>query len=244
MRRLLRPVVGRQIDFPGAADRFAAFMMPPLQRWSVTLALGAGLALLAGAGAGCGSKPAQPLARTGAEIFQSCLLCHSTKEMQRGPVLDGLPAWYAEAQLEKFASGLRGRNPDNRSEALMGAGQAIVHDPEERRRVAEHIASLPVRKHLLTVRGDGERGRQLYQSCIACHGARAEGREDLKSPPLTPLEDWFQLEQLRKFKTGLRGGDERDATAALMRAAVQALGDQDFRDVTRFIAEELAAERR
>ena len=126
----------------------------------------------------------------------------------------------------------------------MGAGQAIVHDPDERRRVAEHMAALPPPQHLLTVRGDPVRGREVYQSCIVCHGTRGEGREDLKSPPLTMLEDWFQLEQLRKYKSGLRGADERDVEGQLMRAAALSLSDQDFRDVTRYVATELASQSR
>jgi len=162
--------------------------------------------------------------------------------MQRGPIVDGLPAWYSEWQLKKFAEGVRGRNLENRSEALMGAGEAIVHDPNERRRVADHIASLPPRKHLLTVRGDKVRGREMYQSCVVCHGVKgSEGREDLKSPPLTPLEDWYQLDQLRKYKSGLRGTNALDVEGQLMRAAVLQMSEQDFRDVTRYIAEELAA---
>jgi cytochrome c oxidase subunit 2 len=161
--------------------------------------------------------------------------------MQRGPILEGLPAWYVELQLKKFSSGVRGRNPDNKSEALMGLGSAQVHDPEERRRVAAHIASRPPPPHLLTVRGDRERGRELYQACAPCHGERGEGRPELKGPPLNTLEDWYQMDQLRKFKSGLRGRDPRDVEGLAMGAALTAQGEQEFRDVTRFIAEELAA---
>jgi cytochrome c553 len=192
---------------------------------------------------GCDRPASTGVGRSGAEVFASCLLCHSTKEMQRGPILDGLPAWYVEPQLKKFADGVRGRNPENRSEALMGAGEAILHDAGERARVAEHIASLPARRHLLTVRGDKERGRELYAAvCAICHGPTArEGREDLRSPPLTPLEDWYQLDQLRKYQSGLRGTNTLDVEGQLMRAAVLTMSEQDFRDVTRYIAEELAA---
>jgi cytochrome c553 len=201
-------------------------------------ALAAGLAW-----AGCDRPAAPGPARSGAEIYARCQLCHSTREMQRGPILDGLPAWYVEGQLKKFAEGVRGRNPENRSEALMGAGEAVVHDAGERARVAQYIASLPPQRHLLTVRGDTVRGRVLYQmACAVCHGPTGrEGRADLKSPPLTPLEDWYQLDQLRKYQSGLRGTNAADAEGQLMRAVVLSLSEQDFRDVTRYIAEELAA---
>jgi cytochrome c553 len=54
------------------------------------------------------------------------------------------------------------------------------------------------------------------------------------------LEDWYQLDQLRKYQSGLRGTNEADVEGQLMRAAVLTMGDQDFRDVTRYIAEELS----
>lgn len=183
---------------------------------------------------------AKTTARSGEEIFTSCLLCHSTKEMQRGPIIDGLPAWQVESQLRKFRDGIRGRNEANKSEHLMGAGESIVHDEEEIRRVAQHIASLPPKAHLLTVKGDKQRGRLIYLQCMNCHGPKGEGRLDAKSPPLNTLEDWFQLDQLRKFKAGLRGKHEQDPEGNAMRVAVMNLSEEDLKNVTRYIVEELA----
>src|SRR5262245_33963904 len=89
-----------------------------------SLCLGGALSLLGGCGpkaqpAGPAKPPTNQVARAGAEIYEACLLCHSTREMQRGPVIDGLPAWYAKDQLLKFHRGVRGKNPENKSEALM-----------------------------------------------------------------------------------------------------------------------------
>lgn len=178
--------------------------------------------------------------RTGGEIFTSCLLCHSTREMQRGPIIDGLPAWSVELQLRKFRDGIRGGNPTNKSEVLMAAGESIVKDDEEIRRVAAHIASLPPQAHLLTVKGDKNRGKLIYLQCANCHGFKGEGKVESKSPPLNTLEDWFQLEQLRKFKSGLRGKHPQDAEGNAMRLAVMGLSDEDMKNVTRYIAEDLA----
>lgn len=179
--------------------------------------------------------------RTGEQIFTSCLLCHSTREMQRGPIIDGLPAWYVEVQLRNFRDGIRGRNPKNKSALLMGAGESIVHDEEEIKRVAQHIASLPPQPHLLTVRGNNYRGKLIYLQCLNCHGVHAEGRPEAQSPPLNTLEDWYQLDQLRKFKSSLRGEHPKDAPGNAMRVAVLGLSDEDMKNVTRYIAEELAA---
>ena len=51
--------------------------------------------------------------------LDACLVCHSTREMQRGPVLDGLPEWYLAGQLREFKLGRRGNNPANRAGVLM-----------------------------------------------------------------------------------------------------------------------------
>ncbi|MCD6050754.1 MAG: cytochrome-c oxidase [Verrucomicrobia bacterium] len=185
------------------------------------------------------SKP-DPVARSGGEIFTSCLLCHSTREMQRGPIIDGLPAWSVELQLRKFRDGIRGGNPTNKSEVLMAAGESIVKGDEEIRRVAAHIAGLPPQSHLLTVRGDKNRGKLIYLQCANCHGIKGEGKAESKSPPLNTLEDWFQLDQLRKFKAGLRGKHPQDAEGNAMRLAVLGLSDDDLKHVTRYIAEDLA----
>jgi cytochrome c553 len=185
------------------------------------------------------ASPARPV-RTAADIFHACQLCHSTREAQRGPILDGLPAWSVELQLRKFRDGLRGRNEANKSELLMGAGESILHDDDEIHRVAAHIAALPPQKHLLTVRGNAERGRTLYAThCAACHGERGEGKPEIKSPPLNTLEDWFHLDQLRKFQQGLRGTDPRDVEGRIMRAAMTAVKEDDLRDIVRHVSETL-----
>jgi cytochrome c553 len=45
----------------------------------------------------------------GEALVAECLLCHSNKEAQRGPVLHGMETWYLMDQLEKFRSGVRGK---------------------------------------------------------------------------------------------------------------------------------------
>jgi cytochrome c oxidase subunit II len=178
--------------------------------------------------------------RSGREIFEACLLCHSTREMQRGPILDGLPYWYVQSQLEKFRLGIRGTNVENRSALLMAAGLSSLSNRSELRVVANYISRLPPQPHLLTVRGDVAHGKQVYQICLPCHGDRGQGNVALKGPPLRLLEDWYMLDQARKIQAGVRGGHAADLDARSMRAAVLALREQDFHDVIRYIAQELA----
>jgi cytochrome c553 len=181
-----------------------------------------------------------PPRRTAQEIFETCRLCHSTKEMQRGPILDGLPAWYVTLQLNKFKAGVRGTNSENRSEALMAAAISLPRDDDEIRRVAEFIGALPPQKHLKIVRGDEQRGKSLFLACVPCHGERGQGNPELKSPPLNVQEDWYLLDQLRKFKAGQRGSDPRDVEGKTMQPVMGFLETKDLRDIVRYIALELS----
>ena len=77
------------------------------------VALMVGLYGLVGAGCAPSGTPSPTglAARTVPTVdkatVDACMVCHSTREMQRGLVLDGLPAWYLEAQLKKFRTGQR-----------------------------------------------------------------------------------------------------------------------------------------
>ncbi|MBT6380982.1 MAG: c-type cytochrome [Opitutales bacterium] len=163
--------------------------------------------------------------------FESCLICHSAQEMQRGPIVDGLPAWYAKHQLEKFQSGIRGQVPENRSEHLMGSARDRFVDPETINLLSRYIESLPPKNHRKVVRGDSEKGKLAYVSCITCHGTNGEGNTLLKSPPLNIQEDWYLLDQLRKFAKGARGYHSDDFTGQQMAAALNGLDDQTLKDL-------------
>lgn len=160
--------------------------------------------------------------------------------MQRGPIIDGLPAWYIEDQLEKFLAGVRGKNSTNKSEFLMGSGVTLLKNESDVATVVSYFSQLPPANHLKTVRGDAARGQQLYALCAACHGPVGEGREDIKSPPLAMQEDWYLYDQLVRTKAGLRSGSEASPEAALMVQSIQGMNTQDFRDVVSYINDELS----
>lgn len=194
-----------------------------------------GLGLLAGMMACARFSLPATSGRSGAAIYHDCQLCHSTRELQRGPIIDGLPAWYTEGQLEKFIAGIRGGRPENRSEHLMGSATNLLHSARDIRRVAAHIASLPPPAHLRVIQGDPEKGRAVYAQCAPCHGLKGEGNQDAASPPLQTMEDWFLLDQLRKFKSGQRGVHPEDIGGQIMALTVQNLSDQDFKNVVVYI---------
>jgi cytochrome c553 len=59
------------------------------------------------------------------------------------------------------------------------------------------------------VKGDIKNGKEIYTNranCIRCHGDDFKGTDvevpdlgSFKAPPLTSLEDWYMLSQLKKF---------------------------------------------
>lgn len=172
-------------------------------------------------------------------LVESCLICHSTREMQRGPIIDGLPAWYLEQELRKFYEGVRGKNPDNRSEFLMGSGISLIKSTNDIREAAAAFSRRPVQRPLKTIRGDDQRGRAIFMYCATCHGVGGRGREDLKAPPLVIQEDWYLYDQLVRFKIGFRGKNPADAAGWLMYQVAQGLNTQDFRDVVSYVNDDL-----
>jgi len=170
------------------------------------------------------------------QTLQACKLCHSNREMQRGPVIDGMEEWYLFEQLQKFKSGQRGKQDNNRAEFLMGtAMKDISADPGTLRPLAAAFANLPPQPALTTIKGDIERGKQLYQPCASCHGLDAKGRREVKAPGLLIQEDWFLLDQLRKYKLGLRGTQPGDTFGLIMANSVKTWPDQDFKDVVTYL---------
>jgi cytochrome c oxidase subunit 2 len=72
---------------------------------------------------------------------------------------------------------------------------------------------------------DPTRGKTLYATCGACHGANAEGMEALNSPKLAGQEEWYIIRQLQNFKAGIRGNNPRDTYGLQMAPMAQLLAD-------------------
>ena len=84
-------------------------------------------------------EPVDPLVRAQA-LAQECMVCHGTKEAQRGPILNGMETWYLTDQLEKFRAGIRGKRASNRSEYLMGIGVQKIRSDYELAYLADWFA--------------------------------------------------------------------------------------------------------
>lgn len=204
-----------------------------------TVAL-AGLALVLGL-TGCHPGNARPPA-TGHDLFDSCTSCHGEDghgmQFVAAPAIAGLPAWYIEAELIKFRTGVRGAHPDDIEGLRMRPMSRQMMNEDEVKAVSVYIASLPAVKQTTTLTGaDAAAGAASYATCLACHGPDGKGNEALKAPPLAGQHDWYLIAQLTKFKKGIRGANPKDITGGQMRPmAMTLVDDQAVKNVVAHIS--------
>lgn len=63
-------------------------------------------------------------------------------------------------------------------------------------------------------------------NCSACHQFDGSGNESMKAPGLAGLPRWYVSDQLRKFRTGDRGGKTEDTSGYLMHMTALKLDDR------------------
>ena len=85
--------------------------------------------------------------------------------------------------------------------------------------------------------GDAEAGRMLFATCVACHGAQAEGNRELNAPKLSGQGKWYLAQQLRDFRNGVRGTHEKDTYGQQMVPFAGMLADDAaIRNVVEYIS--------
>lgn len=181
-------------------------------------------------------KPVEQLDTKLQVIVNHCKTCHSTKEMQRGPLLEGLEQWYMEHSVERYRLGLRGTHPKDAQGLLMHA--AVKDLPvDDVNQAIEWFAGQKRPEVKAYIKGDAEKGGKIYkESCFGCH-EHTMGKFFSKSPDLYKLEDWYLLTQLRSYKNGWRGSETDDNHGASMVLAVSNLVDQDFKNIAAYLAQ-------
>lgn len=174
--------------------------------------------------------------QSGKYLFQYCMPCHGDQgegkqfDTLHIPAIGGLEAWYVETQLNNFQEGIRGAHPQDTKGLLMRPmSRLLLSDANQTseqkiKEVAAYVASLPAAKGEKTVEGNLESGKYYYEAmCSACHGQKFDGNIDPnnRGPAQRPLNDWYMIEQLKKFSTGIRGKDPRDLGGAKMRPLIK-----------------------
>ncbi|WOH37722.1 c-type cytochrome [Thalassotalea fonticola] len=76
------------------------------------------------------------------------------------------------------------------------------------------------------VAADIVKGEQLYNSCISCHGDKAQGNDELNAPTLAGQYQWYLARQLQNFKDGKRGAKATDQYGQQMVAMANLLVDE------------------
>jgi len=82
-----------------------------------------------------------------------------------------------------------------------------------------------------------ERGAELYETCVPCHGENAAGDADVEAPAIAGLPQWYLEEQLRGFQEGYRGGHFDDIAGMRMRPMALSLSrGGDIESVAQHVA--------
>jgi cytochrome c553 len=191
-------------------------------------AAGLGLTLLL-ALSGCKPEQARKTP-AGHDLYDSCKSCHGAaghgQENIAAPAIAGLPAWYVEAQIMKFRTGVRGAHPDDLEGLRMRPMSQQMMDVNEVKEVSKYVASMTPMKQANTTGGDATAGAATYAVCTACHGADGKGNQALNAPPIAGQHGWYLVSQLKKFKSGVRGTNPKDVTGAQMRPMSMTLADE------------------
>ena len=179
-------------------------------------------------------------AARGKVVFQACTACHGSggegNKAVNAPHIAGLNAWYVEAQLNKFRSGIRGTHPKDIEGMQMRPMSLTIATEQDVKEVAAYVESLTPNKGKTTLSGNSDRGKIHYALCLACHGDKGQGNEALSAPPLIRLNDWYILSQLKKFKSGVHGTNPEDITGMQMRPMAMILpNEQAMLDVIAYI---------
>lgn len=199
----------------------------------------AGLTILfAAVISGCAPSDSE-LAR-GEAVWNTCAPCHGAagqgNQSLGAPAIAGLPQWYVEAQLEKFAEGWRGSHPQDVVGIRMKSMARALDLPGDREAVSAWVAQLPATHPAVTLEGDATRGQQEYAAaCVACHGADGLGVEVVGAPPLTLQDDWYLLGQFQKFREGWRGRHPQDGSGLMMAEVSGTHSDAAVIDIIAYI---------
>ncbi len=168
----------------------------------------------------CGGEPPTPGLARGGALYDTCTPCHGYQgegnQTLGAPAIAGMPQWYVDAQLTKFAEGIRGNHPDDlEGMRMMPMARTLKHEGDIAS-VSEHVAQMPAVAIERTQFGDPTAGKAAFAVCMACHGADAAGNEAMGAPSLHGTNDWYLAKQIRKFKEHVRGADPRDTRGAQM----------------------------
>lgn len=180
----------------------------------------------------------------GAQLYmlKGCHACHGLQgegvAPKHGPRLAGLPQGYIVRQLDHFQKGIRGASfGDLYGHQMQLAANSL--SSEQIMLISQHVARFESGSPLETrLRGDRQRGAVIYsQQCLTCHGAEGVGSADLHGTPLAGQLDLYLAQQVRNYKSGIRGANDADVFGRQMAASVIGMeSEQDIADISLYLA--------
>ena len=178
----------------------------------------------------------------GKSHYAPCIACHGASGegdvSLASPAIAGQSEDYLVRQLQNFRSGIRGMNPDDKGGAQMRPMATTLVDDAAVADVAAYVASLAAPVHEATLSGDADNGAKLYVSrCGACHAGKGEGNDALFAPRLTTLRDDYIVQQVKNFRSGLRGAHPDDKYGKQMAIMAKIVTDQELSDIVAFLNE-------
>ena len=179
-------------------------------------------------------------ATRGQDVFETCVPCHNADGSGNPeigvPNIAGMKEWYVERELEKFRGGVRGMQFNDVEGMRMRPMALSITTDADVEAVAHYVENLPPVRHPSTLPGDPKAGATLYATCGACHGDNGAGNKDLGAPQIAGVDDWYLANELRKFKSGVRGMNPKDREGRLMRPMARTLADDDaIRNVVAYV---------
>jgi len=82
-----------------------------------------------------------------------------------------------------------------------------------------------------------ERGAELFETCVPCHGGTGSGDMAIAAPAIAGLPQWYVEEQLRGFQAEYRGDHPDDLPGLRMRPMAVTLNREgDIESVAQFVA--------
>jgi cytochrome c553 len=77
---------------------------------------------------------------------------------------------------------------------------------------------------------DANRGKELYASCVQCHGENGLGNVEKNAPKIAGQFDWYIISSIEAFQAG------KDRKNPDMLPYIKNLSSQDIKDLAAFVS--------
>ncbi|MGI9290118.1 MAG: c-type cytochrome [Gammaproteobacteria bacterium] len=174
----------------------------------------------------------------GKVAYAPCAACHGQNAegnlALNAPKLTGIDDWYLRRQLRQYKSGQRGSDPaDVLGTQMRGMAATLVNDKAIRDVVA-YIGTFDDVPSVPTISGNVSKGKDLYETCVNCHGAEGQGIWAMNAPRIAGISDWYTANQLRNFRDGIRGVHRDDFYGQQMAQISKMLNEEE--EITDIVA--------